>query len=192
MKTKIRMAAVADSAVLRAIYAQYIDTPVSFEYELPGEEAFADRVGEILRTYPYLVCEVEGRVVGYAYAHRQLEREAYGWNAELSIYIDGTALSQGIGRRLYGALMEILSVQGIRNVFGGVTLPNPKSEGLHRSMGFRRAGVYRHTGFKCGRWHDVVWFEKEIGFCDGAPAPLIPVGEIPEQTLAAIMERYSG
>lgn len=184
------MATIADATALRAIYAQYIDTPISFEYELPSEAAFADRVGDILKIYPYLVCESEGRVVGYAYAHRQLEREAYGWNAELSIYIDRSALSQGIGRSLYGALIEILSAQGIRNVFGGVTLPNPKSEGLHQSMGFRRAGVYHRTGYKCGRWHDVVWFEKQIGNCDGEPAPLLPITEVLKQRLDAILERY--
>ncbi len=191
VETKIRMADKADCEALRMIYGQYIDTQVSFEYELPSEEAFAERIGEVVKTYPYVVCEVEGRVVGYAYAHRHRAWDAYDWNAELSVYVDKNAVSEGIGRRLYGALMEILAEQGIRNVYGAVTLPNEKSEGLHRTMGFRRLGVFSRTGYKCGKWHDVVWYEKGIGNFDVAPVPLIPVTEVSQSMLASVFEKYS-
>lgn len=65
--------------------------------------------------------------MGYAYAHRHMEREAYQWNVELSIYLGWPYTSQGIGKRLYCALIELLEKQGVKNVYGGVTLPNVKS-----------------------------------------------------------------
>ena len=65
--------------------------------------------------------------MGYAYAHRHMEREAYQWNAELSVYLGRPYTSQGIGKRLYCALIELLEKQGVKNVYGGVTLPNVKS-----------------------------------------------------------------
>ena len=79
---KIRLAAVSDNQALRKIYAQYIETPITFECALPTAGEFADRIAQISRDYPYLVCEDGGMIIGYAYAHRQMERDAYQWNAE--------------------------------------------------------------------------------------------------------------
>lgn len=53
---------------------------------LPG--GVCRRIEGIGRAYPYLLCREGERTVGYAYAHRQMEREAYQWNAELSVYLD--------------------------------------------------------------------------------------------------------
>ncbi len=77
-----------------------------------------------------MVCEEDGRIIGYAYAHRHQAREAYDRNAELSVYVDAAFTSRGAGRRLYCALMEILKLPGIKTVYAGVTLPNIKGEGL--------------------------------------------------------------
>ena len=38
-----------------------------------------------------LFAEEDGRVLAYAYAHRAQERAAYGWNAELSVYVSRDA-----------------------------------------------------------------------------------------------------
>ena len=185
-----RFAAPADSAALLKIYGEYLDTPITFECALPSEAEFAGRIAAVGREYPYLVCLEKGRIVGYAYAHRQAERAAYQWNAELSVYLDRSCTSRGLGRRLYGALMDILRLQGIRTVYGCVTVPNEKSEGLHRALGFRRLGTYRSTGYKCGAWRDVAWFEKPIAPYDQNPEPIRPVEDIPAEALAAILKRY--
>ena len=160
-----RFAAPADSAALLKIYGEYLDTPITFECALPSEAEFAGRIAAVGREYPYLVCLEKGRIVGYAYAHRQAERAAYQWNAELSVYLDRSCTSRGLGRRLYGALIDILRLQGIRTVYGCVTVPNEKSEGLHQALGFRRLGTYRSTGYKCGAWRDVA-FGHAMLFCD--------------------------
>ena len=187
----LRFAAEADSAALLGIYGQYLDTPVTFEYVLPTEAEFAARIRDIGGTYPYLVWE-DGRILGYAYAHRRAERPAYQWNAELSVYLDRDCLGRGLGRRLYGALMELLRLQGVRTAYGCVTLPNGASEGLHAAMGFHLAGTWHSAGFKCGAWRDVGWFEKAIAPYDAPPAPIRPIGEVPADAAAGILERYSG
>ena len=182
-----RFAEEADAPALLAIYGQYIDTPITFECELPSEESFAERIRSIRSAYPYIVCEEDGRVWGYAYAHRQAERAAYQWNAELSVYLDRSRTGQGLGRRLYTALMEMLRLQGIRTVYALVTVPNEKSEGLHGSLGFRHMGTQRSTGYKDGAWRDVAWFEKQIAPYDPDPAPLAPIGQVPLERLAEIL-----
>ena len=139
---KIRFASPADGASLLGIYAQYIHTPVTFACSLPDKREFARRIADITRVYPYLVCEgEEGRIAGYAYARRHMEREAYRWNAELSVYLDAAFTARGLGKKLYRVLLEILRLQGVRTVYGGVTLPNLPSEKLHESLGFRRLGT---------------------------------------------------
>jgi len=188
---EIRFVSKHDIPSLLEIYAQYIDTPITFEYLLPSKKEFTSRVMSIAGEYPYLVCEENDRIIGYAYAHRQMERQAYQWNAELSVYLDKSYTSKGLGRKLYTIAMEMLKLQGIRNVYGIVTMPNEKSEKLHLSLGFKPAGTYHNTGYKCGKWRDVTWFEKQITLCDNAPEPFITIDKIPMNDLMQILKNMA-
>lgn len=180
---KIRFAEEKDAPALLAIYNQYIGTTITFEYKLPTEEEFRRRIRETLEIYPYLVCEEDGKITGYAYAHRAWERAAFQWDAELSIYLDKNICSQGVGKRMYQLLIDILKQQGVKTVYGSVTSPNPASERLHVSLGFHYLGSFHHTGFKCGRWCDLQWFEKQIGEYEMEPKPIIPISEIKVEEL---------
>ena len=73
----IRQATTKDTLSILSIYSQYIDTPITFEYDLPTEKEFKERIENILKTYPYLVCEDNNKIIGYCYAHKFMEREAY-------------------------------------------------------------------------------------------------------------------
>ena len=93
----IRLATSADSDAILSIYAPYIDTSITFEEEVPAREAFQARTDGVLAAHPYLVAELDGTVVGYAYAHELRERGAYRWNSELSVYLSPTAQGHGLG-----------------------------------------------------------------------------------------------
>lgn len=125
----IRFAAPDDAAALLRIYAQYIETPITFEYTLPSEEEFARRIRDIQAVYPYLVYIEDGEVLGYAYAHRFQERAAYQWGAELSVYLDRGCVSHGIGSQLYTLLLELLRLQNVRTAYALVTLPEHEERG---------------------------------------------------------------
>lgn len=186
---KIRFAEPADASALLSVYRQYIETPITFELVLPTEEEFAERIRDVAAGYPWLVCvDDSGRTVGYAYAHRHMQRAAYQWNAELSIYLDGEMTSRGLGKHLYKSLIAILKYQGVRTVYGGVTSPNKKSEALHLGMGFTKLGTYHNAGYKAGKWHDVMWFEKEIAPYDINPAPIIPFSRISPERAELFLE----
>ncbi|HKG91220.1 MAG TPA: arsinothricin resistance N-acetyltransferase ArsN1 family B [Gemmatimonadaceae bacterium] len=160
MPARIRAATEADAAQIAAIYAPVVaTTAISFEYEPPSAHDMAARVRGALERYPWLVCERDGELLGYAYATRHRERAAYQWSAESSAYIRADARRRGVGRALYGALLPMLAAQGLRSVYAGVTLPNPASVGLHEAIGFRPVGVFRHVGYKFGAWHDVGWWQ---------------------------------
>ena len=187
----IRRAAAGDAAALLDIYAPYIrETAITFEYDVPAAEEFAARIGDIARTHPYLVCERDGRPVGYAYAHNIRERAAYDWAAELSVYLAPAAQGQGAGTALYRCLIDLLAMQNLRILYGCVTLPNEKSERLHEKLGFAPVGVWHGAGWKFGRWHDVGWLEKRLGG-DGAAQPVIPFPQLDGQKIQECLNRYT-
>ena len=147
----IRFAEETDSRELLRIYGQYMDTPITFEYVLPSEEEFAGRIRSIRREgYPYLVCEEDGRAVGYAYAHRAFERAAYQWDAELSIYLDKGHTAAGLGGRLYRILMELLALQGVRTAYACVVSPIQRASGCTSGWALSGSGSFATPAIKMG------------------------------------------
>ena len=174
MTALIRLATAADSEAVQAIYAPTVsETCISFEEEIPSVEEMGLRIRSTLAGFPWLVCEVEGEVLGYAYAGKHRDRAAYRWSVEVSVYVDGRARRSGIGRGLYVSLLELLGRQGYSNAYAGVTLPNPASVTFHESLGFRPVGVYRAIGYKLGAWRDVGWWWFALN--DHPDAPDLPV-----------------
>lgn len=185
---KIRLAKISDASSLLKIYSQYIDTTITFEYTLPTVSEFENRIENIIKDYPYLVCEEEGQILGYAYAHRYMERAAYQWNVEMSVYLDKSYISKGLGKKLCLTLIEILKFQGIKTVYSLITSPNTKSEKLHLSLGFKKIGEYHKTGYKCGNWHGVSIYEKEIAEHELNPKPFKKIKDIDLKTIEKIIE----
>ena len=167
----IRPATPDDAAALLAIYAPYVaETAISFEYEVPSEEEFRQRIIGFSKEYPYLVAEEDGRIVGYAYAHIFHGRAAYQWSVETSIYVDCHEKRKGIGKVLHKALEEALKAQGILNMEAAIAYIEEEDEYLthdsirfHEWMGYKKVAHFHQCGRKFGRWYDVVWMEKIIG-----------------------------
>ena len=155
----IRPATPDDAAAVRAIYAPHVtDSATSFETEVPSVDEVRQRIEAVLATHPWLVDEDADGVAGYAYAGPHRARAAYGWAAEVSVYVDGRTRRRGVARGLYDALLERLRAQGFALALAGITLPNPASVGFHEALGFRPVGVFPALGFKHGAWHDVGWW----------------------------------
>ena len=166
----VRIASPADAGDMLEIYAPFIrGTAVTFENEVPSVDDFGRRVAEVLDRFPWLACEDCGRVIGYAYAYPHRARHAYRWSAETSIYVAEGKRGCGVGRALYGALLEILRVQGLCNAYAGITLPNAGSAGFHESFGFRQIGTFPLVGYKQGGWRDVGWWHLGLAEVSGEP-----------------------
>lgn len=191
-KYMMRFVRETDAPDILEIYDPYIkETAITFECETPSIDEFKNRIREISADYPYLVCLGDGKIVGYAYAHRHMERAAYQWNAELSVYVSKEYHRCGIGKAFYSALIDILALQNIQNVYGGVSAPNLNSEKLHEYLGFQKLGTYHHTGYKYGTWHDVMWFEKTIDRLKHDLKPFLSIQRLNEDSLNEILRRYS-
>lgn len=187
----IRLARMADVPAILEIYAPYVrETTISFEYEVPALEEFARRVEDISAQYPYLVWEEDGRILGYAYAHPYAPRPAYQWGAELTIYLRRGATHRGVGSKLYGALFDLLRLQGVRTVYGCITAENQPSVAMHRALGFAEGGRFRKAGYKLGRWLDVLWLEKSLGAYT-EPAPFVPFPKVAASQVEEVLHRWN-
>jgi phosphinothricin acetyltransferase len=175
----IRAVGDADAESIQDIYAPYVrETAISFEQSPPSVEEIRQRIREKAGTYPWLVCEQDGSVVGYSYAAPIRKRDAYRWSVESSVYVDSAYHRCGIARGLYETLFAVLERQGYYNVYAGTTLPNLASTGFHESTGFEPVGVYENVGYKNGAWHDVKWWQKSLGELPAHPEPPQSVQEL--------------
>ena len=183
MTARITIAQASDAEAVAAIYRPIVEaTAISFEAVPPSTEDIARRILGTLPAYPWLVCEIDGRIAGYAYAARHRERAAYRWSVDTSVYIAESDRRCGVGRGLYLSLFAILAAQGYVNAFAGVTLPNAASVGLHESLGFEKVGVYSRVGYKFGAWHDVGWWQFAMKAHE--PSPSVPLDIPTVQTRA--------
>ncbi|USF25876.1 Phosphinothricin N-acetyltransferase [Firmicutes bacterium ASF500] len=180
---QIRTASVEDAAELLELYSHYVRrTAISFEWEIPTLEEFQGRVRRTLEQYPYLIAHQGGKLLGYAYAGPFVGRAAYGWSAELTIYLAPESAKRGIGRALYEALERALAEMGVCNLYACVGVPAEEedeyltfnSAQFHAHMGFVQCGEFHRCGCKFGRWYSMVWMEKLIGPHSPGQSPVRP------------------
>ena len=88
-------------------------------------------------------------------------------------YCSPDAVAQGVGRRLYTALLTVLKAQGYYNAIALVARPNPASAAFHRAFGFARVGCEPRTGYKFGRWLDLDTWVLPLCPKTDAPAPVV-------------------
>jgi phosphinothricin acetyltransferase len=156
----IRPATIADAAAICAIYNYYVlETTITFEEAAVTPAEMEDRMRETLQSLPWLVWDDDADVRGFAYASKWKGRCAYRHSAEVTVYLDPNSIGQGIGSRLYEALLTDLRQRSLHAVIGGIALPNPASIALHERLGFRKVAHFEQVGWKFGRWIDVGYWQ---------------------------------
>jgi phosphinothricin acetyltransferase len=192
MPLKLRVATVEDAPGILEIYNPFIlHTPITFEETPLTAEAMAARMADVMAVYPWLVCADENNtILGYAYATRHAVRAAYRWSVDAALYVHPRHHRKGIGRRIYGALFEILRLQGFVNAFALIALPNEGSVGMHEAAGFKPCGVLPSAGFKFGDWRDVGYWRLELNAAAGMRPEPVRFAEVRGRgELAEILER---
>ena len=158
----IRAAAPADAGAIARIYNHFVvDTIVTFEEAPVAADDIAARIAEVKQaSLPWLVTEVDGSVIGYAYASAWKGRCAYRYSAEATVYLDPACTGQGYGTALYWALLDELGRRGTHAVIGGIALPNAASVALHETLGFAKVAHFSEVGYKFNRWIDVGYWQR--------------------------------
>lgn len=170
MKGIIRKATESDAEAVCSIYNHYVRSSIAtFETTEVTQEKMRDRMKKFMR-WGFFIYESGGTILGYAYGGPHLEREAYRWSCNASVYVDPSAQRKGIGHALYSELFPLLKSRGLKNVYGGISLPNAASISLHEKMGLKQISTYKNVGYKLGAWHDVGWWHLQLGEYEKNPA----------------------
>ncbi len=163
MATQLRGVTGRDAAAICAIYNPYVcDTVISFEQSPVSEAEMATRIRDTAAQYPWLVAEVDGTVVAYAYATRWRTRAAYDYALESTVYVDKAFTGRGIAKPLYLELLRELKSRGICAVVGCIALPNDASVALHEKCGFVKVAHFPQVGRKFERWVDVGFWQATL------------------------------
>jgi L-amino acid N-acyltransferase YncA len=168
----IRDAKRTDMTTVRRIYAHHVLHGLgTFEEKVPSKAELERRRRQVrARGLPYLVAEIDGRIVGYSYATSYRERSAYRYTVEDSVYVDAEASRQGVGRALLREVIARAQAGGWRQMIAVIgDRGNHASIGLHNSFGFRLAGTLHAVGFKFGRWVDTVLMQRQLSLPARAP-----------------------
>ncbi|RYZ28001.1 MAG: N-acetyltransferase family protein [Chitinophagaceae bacterium] len=182
----LRTARPDDARPIQEIYAPFVlSTAVTFETEVPSVKETEIRMKKCLQKFPWIVCEVDGKVSGYAYASAHREREAYQWTCESSIYLHPDMKGKGVGKVLYQTLFSLLKRQGFVTVYGGITLPNEPSVKLHEGCGLECFAVYENVGYKLDSWHKVGWWKLQLNEYKLEPSPPLPFFQLDQKLVAA-------
>ncbi len=159
----IRPFAPGDEHGICALYNHYIShTTVTFEEAPLTARAMRARIDDYRQHHPWLVCEIDGQLVGYSYASQFHHRSAFRHTVESTVYVRQGFGRRGIGQALYRPLLQHLAQQGCHVALAAIALPNDSSVGLHEALGFTKVGHFSQVGRKFGQWIDVGYWEKRL------------------------------
>ena len=162
----IRSANARDFSAITAIYNHAIlNGTGTFETEIVTEVEMERRWLEVVKkSLPYLVAEnMDGQLIGYGYMGSFRTRAAYRYTVEDSVYIDPEWVGQGVGQALLQGLISALEKTEVREIIAMIgDSANLGSIRLHEKLGFAHVGVLQNSGFKFGRFVDVVMMQKSL------------------------------
>lgn len=186
--SSIRMATPDDAAAVAEIQSYYVLTgSVILRTDVPTEAEFRKKISDTLESYPFLVAEMKGQVVGFAHAFRYRLYQGYDWMTESTIYIAPEHRERGFGRAIYTKLAEILRKQNCNTMSACISCDDGDSEfapnesmRFHSKMGFVQTAFFKQCAWKMGSWHSVVWMTKTLAARETPPREFIPLPQLGE------------
>lgn len=136
----------------------------SFEHDPPDEDEMRERFRPLLaNSYPIFVAEMDGDIIGYAYAGPHKARKGYNGTVEDSIYVAPSSQRCGVGRSLLSTLITAATDAGYSQMMAVIgDSKNIASIRMHETLGFTMIGTARDIGYKFGNYLDVVYMQKKL------------------------------
>jgi len=162
---QIRPATTDDLPGILEIYNDAVlNTTATYDYEPRTlehrTEWFEDRQRD---GYPVFVAEDDaGRILGWSALNPFHARVGYRFTSENSVYVAADARGKGLGKSLLEPLIEGAKARGLHAILAVIDADNEASIRLHARFGFEKVGHFKQTGFKFGRWLDVVYMERLV------------------------------
>lgn len=161
MSTRIRQAQPQDAGSIARIANTLIrDTLFTFttQERQPDEIAARLRNGDT----PFLVAEIDNRVVGFATYGAFRTGPGYRHTQEHSIQLTRAAQGRGLGRGLMQRLEEVARSRNIHVLVAGISGANPDAVAFHTAIGFVHSGRIAQAGRKWDQWLDLILMQKQL------------------------------
>jgi phosphinothricin acetyltransferase len=98
-------------------------------------------------------------LLGFAAYGNFRPHAGYQFTMEHSVYVRTDARGNGIGKTLLTTLIEEAKKRPVHSLIGVIDAENTISIRLHEQLGFTFCGKIPQSGFKFGRWLDVVFYQ---------------------------------
>jgi L-amino acid N-acyltransferase YncA len=159
----LRSATTNDAVQICQIYNHYVlQTTITFEEQPVTPDDMLQRIRETTEGLPWIIAEQDGRLLGFCYASKWKGRCAYRYSVESTVYLRPDSLDQGIGSKLYAALLNELRERQMHTVMGGIALPNEASVIFHEKFGFEKVAHFKEVGRKFDNWIDVGYWQLRL------------------------------
>lgn len=167
MNVEVRDATPADLPATLVIYNELIESSTVAWSEQPQtlDERRAWFARQRARNFPALVAVVNDEIVGmtsYGDFRDTVHWPGYRFTAEHSIHVRGDLRRHGIGRLLMDELISTARRNDIHVLVGALDADNAESIRFHQTLGFVEVARLPETGFKFGRWLDLVLMQRML------------------------------
>ena len=157
---------VTDAAALADIYNHSVTTStVTFDLDPWTEIDMTHKIETVAAlSMPFIVVELDGDLIGYAYLSTWREKCAYETTMENTLYLREDTRGMGLGALLLEELLRLGASAGVREVIAVIasTPQATPSIRLHEKAGFVRVGEMDNVGRKFDEWIGVVMMQRSL------------------------------
>ncbi|MFP3917051.1 N-acetyltransferase family protein [Lysinibacillus telephonicus] len=111
---------------------------------------------------PLFVYEENGEVVGFATFGPFRAYPAYKYTIEHSVYVHKDHHRKGIGTKLMKHLIAEAERREVKTMVACIDAENKGSILSHEKLGFYYTGTIKNSGYKFGRWLDLVFLQLDL------------------------------
>lgn len=152
----IRIAQQKDLNAITQIYNEAIQiTTATFDTKIKTVEERQEWLLSHDEELPIWVCEVDGKIAGWACLSLWSDRCAYSGTVENSVYILKDFQGKGCGKKLMKTLVDFARKKEYRTIIARISDGNEASIHIHKQFGFQDIGVMKKVGLKFNREIDV-------------------------------------
>src|SRR5882757_10440547 len=160
---RIRDATDADVPAILAIYNDVVTNTTAIYDQRPStleeRQAWFETRS---RSFPVLVGELNGEVVGFSTFGEWRSRWGYRFTVEHSVHVRADCRGKGFGCQLIEALFPRAAAMKVHMMIAHIDSAASASLRLHEKLGFKLVGTFREVGLLKEDWLSVVAMQKEI------------------------------
>ena len=161
MEVQIRLFEIKDTqSILDIINYNILNSTALYDYKTRDFETQKTILEDkIIKGFPVIVAECDGKLVGFGMYSEFRFREAYKYTVEHSVYVSPNEMGKGIGKMIMSQLIVLAKGQGLHTMIGVIDSENKSSITFHEQFGFKTVGIIKESGYKFDRWLDSVFMQ---------------------------------